>query len=137
MSVMSCCAACFQWFQVCVFCVGHFVTGPLNLTCLHGLQHFFFEHLFNLYYLYQLFIYILSIFFRCWIPSSFLYIDHAMVQMTLTYLTWMRSFWQVQTYSVLHQSQNTRGFINILSDACTLGQSLNFKYYFKSIKILQ
>jgi len=32
------------------FCTGHFVMGLLNLTCLHCLQHSFFEHLFNLYY---------------------------------------------------------------------------------------
>jgi len=34
-----------------LFCKGHFVMVPLNLTCLHvhGLQHIVFEHLFNLY----------------------------------------------------------------------------------------
>jgi len=30
---------------------GLFVTVSLNLTCLHCLQHSFFEHLFNVYYL--------------------------------------------------------------------------------------
>jgi len=34
---------------VCVYCTGHFVMVPLNLTCLHYLQHSFFEHLFNLH----------------------------------------------------------------------------------------
>jgi len=35
---------------LCVFlCTGHFVMVSLNLTCLHCLQHSFFEHLFNLY----------------------------------------------------------------------------------------
>jgi len=30
----------------CVFCTGHFVIVPINLICLHCLQHFFFcEHL--------------------------------------------------------------------------------------------
>jgi len=36
------------------FCTGHFVMVPLNLTYRHCLQHFFFEHLFNLFYLKQL-----------------------------------------------------------------------------------
>ena len=36
---------------LCVFLgMGHFVTVPFNMTCLHCLQHSFFEHLFNLYY---------------------------------------------------------------------------------------
>jgi len=34
------------------FCTGHFVMVPLNLTNLHCLQHSFFEHFFNLYYLF-------------------------------------------------------------------------------------
>ena len=37
------------WCSVC-FCTGHFVMVPINLTCPHCLQHFFFEHLFHLYY---------------------------------------------------------------------------------------
>jgi len=41
------CSVCF-----CFLCTGHFSTVPLNLTCLHCKQHFFFEHL-NLYYLYH------------------------------------------------------------------------------------
>ena len=32
------------------FCTGHFVMVPINLTCPHCLQHFFFVHLFHLYY---------------------------------------------------------------------------------------
>jgi len=32
------------------FCTDHFVVIRLNLTCLHCLQHSFFEHLLNLYY---------------------------------------------------------------------------------------
>jgi len=40
MSAASCCSAC----------TGHFSMVPLNLTCLHCLQHSLFEHLFNLYY---------------------------------------------------------------------------------------
>jgi len=50
MSVASWCAV---WFCVvlCVcLCTGHFVRVPLNLNCLDCLQHFFFEHLFNLYW---------------------------------------------------------------------------------------
>ena len=31
------------------FCTGHFVMVPINLTCQHCLQHFFFVHLFHLY----------------------------------------------------------------------------------------
>ena len=45
-----CCVMVFYVFCVvlCVgFCTGHFVTVPLNLTCLHCLQYSFFEHLFN------------------------------------------------------------------------------------------
>ena len=37
------------WCSVC-FCTGHFVIVPINLTCPHCLQHFFFEHLLHLYY---------------------------------------------------------------------------------------
>ena len=48
-SVTSCFSACFVLFYELVF-MGYFVMVPLNLTCLHGLQHVFFEHLFNLYY---------------------------------------------------------------------------------------
>jgi len=29
---------------------GHFVMVPLNMTCLHCMQHSLFVHLFNLYY---------------------------------------------------------------------------------------
>jgi len=29
-----------------LFCTGHVVMVPLNLTCLHCLQHFFYEHLY-------------------------------------------------------------------------------------------
>ena len=43
---VSCCFKC--------FCTGHFVMVPLNLICLHCLQHFSFEYLFNLYWLYML-----------------------------------------------------------------------------------
>jgi len=35
---------------LCVFlCTGHFVMVSLNLSCLHCLQPYFFEHHFNLY----------------------------------------------------------------------------------------
>jgi len=37
------------WCSVC-FCTGHFVMVPINLTCSHCLQNFFFEHLLHLYY---------------------------------------------------------------------------------------
>jgi len=37
------------WWSVC-FCTGHFVMVPINLTCPHCLQHFFFEHPLHLYY---------------------------------------------------------------------------------------
>ena len=33
-----------------IFCTGHFVMVPLNLTNLHCLQHSLFEHLFKLYF---------------------------------------------------------------------------------------
>jgi len=51
--LIVCCAMVFYVFlcrSVCWFCTGHFVMVPLNLTYLHCLQHSFFEHLFNLYY---------------------------------------------------------------------------------------
>jgi len=49
MYVASWCSTCFC-LVLCVFMwTGHFVLVPLNLTCLHCLQHSFFEHLFNLY----------------------------------------------------------------------------------------
>jgi len=32
------------------FCTGRYVMVSLNLTCLHCLQHYYFEHLFNLYH---------------------------------------------------------------------------------------
>jgi len=34
----------------CTMCTVYFALLPWNLTCLHCLQNFFFEHLFNLYY---------------------------------------------------------------------------------------
>ena len=37
------------WCSVC-FCSGHYVMVPINLTCPHCLQHFFFEYLFHLLY---------------------------------------------------------------------------------------
>jgi len=49
----GCCVLLFYVFvccYVCWFCTGHFVMVPLNLTYLHYLQHFFFEHLVNLYH---------------------------------------------------------------------------------------
>jgi len=42
------------WCSVC-FCTGHFVMVSIILTCPHCLQHFFFEHLFHLYWQYPLF----------------------------------------------------------------------------------
>jgi len=45
--VLSFCVFC-AVLRVC-FCNGHFVMVPLNLFCLHCLQHFVFEHLFELY----------------------------------------------------------------------------------------
>jgi len=41
----------FRVVQNVCFCTGHFAMAPLYLTCLHCLQHFFFEHLFNLYWI--------------------------------------------------------------------------------------
>jgi len=49
MSVACCCSACFVLFYVYVFVRANFVMVPLNLTCLHCLQHYFFQHLFNLF----------------------------------------------------------------------------------------
>ena len=43
------CLLCVLWCFVC-FCTGHFVMVPINLTCPHCLQHFFFEHLLHLYF---------------------------------------------------------------------------------------
>jgi len=52
MSVATWCSACFcAVLCVCFFCTSHFAMVPLNLTCLHCLQHSFFELLFNLYFL--------------------------------------------------------------------------------------
>jgi len=43
---------CVLCVVLCVrFCTGHIVMVPLNFNCLHCLQHFFFEHLFDLYYI--------------------------------------------------------------------------------------
>ena len=50
MSVASWCCTCFCVVLCVSFCTGYFVMVPLNLTYLHCLQHSFFEHLFNLYY---------------------------------------------------------------------------------------
>ena len=35
--------------SVCVFCKGFFVMVPLNLACLHCLQHFFFKYISSIY----------------------------------------------------------------------------------------
>jgi len=51
MAIASWCSVCFVLFCVFVFCTGRFVMVPLNLTCLHCLQHSFFEHHFNLYFI--------------------------------------------------------------------------------------
>jgi len=51
MSVASSCSVCFCAVLCVGFCTVHFVMAPLNLTCLHCLQHSFFEHYFNLYYI--------------------------------------------------------------------------------------
>jgi len=48
-SFCDCLVNVFVSFCVLVFCTGHFVIVPFNLTYLHCLQHSFFEHLFNLY----------------------------------------------------------------------------------------
>ena len=43
-------------FVVCLFWYGPFCHGAQkNLRCLHGLQHSFFKHLFNLYYVIDVF----------------------------------------------------------------------------------
>ena len=53
MSVASWCSTCF-YVVLCVgFCTGHFVMLPLNLTYLHCFQQSFFEHLFNLFIMFQ------------------------------------------------------------------------------------
>ena len=52
MSVASWCSACFCAVLCVCFCTGRFVMVPFNLTCLHCLQHIFFEHHFNLYFYY-------------------------------------------------------------------------------------
>jgi len=51
MSVASECSVCFVLFCVfaCGFCTGRFVMVPINLTCLHCLQHSFFQRRLNLY----------------------------------------------------------------------------------------
>jgi len=46
MSVASWYSTCFCVVLCVCFCIGHFVVVPLNLTCLHCLQHSFFEHQF-------------------------------------------------------------------------------------------
>ena len=45
--------------SVCVFLTGQFAMVPLNLACLHCLQHSFFEHIFNLCCIYT--VHIISI----------------------------------------------------------------------------
>jgi len=50
MSVVSWCSTYFCIVLSICFCTGYFIMVPLNLTCLHCLQHVFFEHLFNLYW---------------------------------------------------------------------------------------
>ena len=54
MSVASWCCKSFCVVPCVSFCTGHFVMVPLNLTYLHCLQHFLFEHLFNLYFIISL-----------------------------------------------------------------------------------
>ena len=49
MSVASWCCKSFCVVPCASFCTGHFVMVPLNMTCLHCLQHSLFVHLFNLY----------------------------------------------------------------------------------------
>jgi len=51
MSVASWCCKSFCVVPCVSFCTGHFVMVPLNMTCLHCLQHSLFEHLFNFYYM--------------------------------------------------------------------------------------
>ena len=50
MYVASCCSACFVLFYV-YFCTHHFVMAPSKLTCRHCVQHLFFIHLFDIYYM--------------------------------------------------------------------------------------
>jgi len=50
MSVASCCCKSVCVVPCVIFCTGHFVMVPLNMTHLHCLQHSLFEHLFNLYF---------------------------------------------------------------------------------------
>jgi len=47
---IRCCILC-GYHSLIGFFTGNFVMVPLNLTYLHCLQHSFFEHLFNLYYI--------------------------------------------------------------------------------------
>ena len=49
MSVASWCCKSFCVVPCVSFCTGQFVMVPLNMTCLHCLQHSLFEHLFHLY----------------------------------------------------------------------------------------
>jgi len=53
MSVASWCCKSFCVVPCAGFCTGHFVMVPLNMTCLHCLQHSLFVHLFNLYWLHK------------------------------------------------------------------------------------
>jgi len=50
LSVASWCLRVFVPFLCVCFCTRRFVMVSLNLTCLHCVQHFFCEHLLNLYY---------------------------------------------------------------------------------------
>ena len=50
MYVSSWCCTCFCVVLFVRLCTGHFIMVPLNLTYLHCLQHYFFDHLFNLYF---------------------------------------------------------------------------------------
>ena len=47
MSVASQYSTCFCVVLCVCFCTGHFVMVPSNLTCLHSLQHSYFEHQFK------------------------------------------------------------------------------------------
>ena len=51
MSGASSVSTCFCVILCVGFYMGHFVMVSLNLTYLHSLQHPFFEHLFNVYYI--------------------------------------------------------------------------------------
>ena len=53
------CIACFFGVLCACFCMGHFVLVPLNLTCLHCLEHSLFEYLFNLKYYLRIYSHIL------------------------------------------------------------------------------